>query len=133
METLTVPTFAAMVLQGAESAAPEEGSSPFGSPLFLVAVLAVLFYVVMLGPERKQRKRREAMLGALKKGDRVVTSSGLHASVAVVADDVVTLQVADGVRLKFTRSAIQTVVEAETENGKGKATKEAKGEAKAAS
>ncbi len=102
----------ALTLQEAPpDAAPAKPESPFSSLLFPLIVMGVLFYVIMLGPERKQRKKREEMLAALKKGDRVLTTSGMHGSVAMVTEDVVTLQVADGVRLRFTRSAIQSVVE----------------------
>jgi preprotein translocase subunit YajC len=64
----------------------------------------------MIGPERKQRKKREAMLAALGKGDKVMTTGGMYGSVAAVQDDVVTLQIADGVRVRFARSSIQSVL-----------------------
>jgi len=67
----------------------------------------------MIGPERKQRKKREAMLGTLKKGDKVMTTGGMFATVAGIQDDVVTLQVAEGVRMRFTRQAVQTIVSEE--------------------
>jgi len=76
----------------------------------MLAILAI-FWIVMIGPERKKRKAREAMLGALQKGDKVMTNGGMFGSVASVQDDVVTVQVADNVRIKFTRGAIQAVVE----------------------
>ena len=76
----------------------------------MVAILAI-FWIVMIGPERKKRKKREAMLGALQKGDKVMTNGGMYGSVASVQDDIVTVQVADNVRIKFSRGAIQTVLE----------------------
>jgi preprotein translocase subunit YajC len=77
----------------------------------LMPVLLVIgvFYFVMIGPERKQRKARERMLGALKKGDRVITTSGMHATVVGIQEDVLTLQADEGVRLKFNRGAVQSV------------------------
>ena len=105
---------------GAETAAPATGSAPApvsnpgASPLSGIAMplllCAVVFYFLVLGPERKQRKKREAMLKQLGKGDKVMTTGGLHASVVAVQDDVVTLQIADGVRARFSRTAIQTVI-----------------------
>jgi preprotein translocase subunit YajC len=76
-------------------------------PLLLCAVV---FYLLVLGPERKQRKKRDEMLNKLSKGDKVMTTGGLYASVVAVQDDVVTLQIADGVRARFARSAVQSVV-----------------------
>jgi len=87
------------------------GSGPAGlGMVWPMLIIFAIFYVVMIGPERKARKKREAMLGELKKGDHVVTSSGLHGTVAILAEDVITLQVDEGVRLRFSRAAIQTVV-----------------------
>jgi preprotein translocase subunit YajC len=97
---------------GAEPAQTEKPtSSPFGGFGFLpmVLIFAILWFV-MIGPERKNRKQREALLAGLKKGDEVMTSGGLYAKVASIQDDVVVLQIAEGVRAKYSRSAIQSVV-----------------------
>lgn len=98
--------------EGTEGA-PPQGQSPglFGGMWVPMILIFAVFYFVMIGPERKARKKREAMLAAMKKGDAVVTSSGMHGTIAALADDVVTLQVDEGVRLRFSRAAIQTVVE----------------------
>jgi preprotein translocase subunit YajC len=95
--------------------APDTDGATSGSPsmLPLFVGLAVVFYFVMIMPEKKKRKQREAMLGALKKGDHVMTTSGIYGSVVVAADDVVTVQVAEGVRMRFSRAAIQNVLEGE--------------------
>jgi preprotein translocase subunit YajC len=104
--------------ESAQTAAGGEGTPPpaqdpgiFGSMWFPMILIFAVFYFVMIGPERKARKKREAMLAAMKKGDQVVTSSGLHGTIAALADDVVTLSVDEGVRLRFSRAAIQTVSE----------------------
>lgn len=99
-------------LQAAEGAPAEAApTSPFSSMLWPLILILGIFWIVMIGPERKQRKKREEMLESLKKGDKVMLNSGLYAAVAQVQDDVVTLQVADGVRMRFNRSAVQTVLE----------------------
>ena len=74
----------------------------------LIAIFAI-FYFVLIGPERKNRKKREEMLMQIKKGDKVMTTGGMLATVAAVADDEITLQIADGVRARFTRAAVQSV------------------------
>jgi preprotein translocase subunit YajC len=91
----------------------ETPMSPCGSGGMMMPMLAILaiFWIVMIGPERKKRKAREAMLGALEKGDKVMTNGGMYGSVAAVQDDVITVQVADNVRIKFTRAAIQGVID----------------------
>jgi len=75
----------------------------------LIAIFGI-FYFVLIGPERKNRKKRDLMLKEIKKGDKVMTTGGMLASVAAVADDEIVLQIADGVRARFTRAAIQTVM-----------------------
>lgn len=92
---------------------PEEtaGGSLLGNlPLF--ALIFAVFYFVMIRPEQKNRRAREAMLGGLKKGDRVQTTGGLQGKVVQVQEDVVTLQVDDHVRLKYARAAVQTILSA---------------------
>lgn len=79
-------------------------------------IVGVLFFVLLILPERKKQKQRAAMLAAIKKGDRVMTSSGMFGTVVSLSEEVVVLQVADGVRLRFTRQAVQTVVEGEGES-----------------
>jgi preprotein translocase subunit YajC len=90
----------------------EGGPSPLAglTPWLLIGLV---IYIVLIAPERKNRKKREAMLQGLKKGDKVITTSGMYGSVAQVKEDVVTVQVADGVRLRFSRQAIQAVLEEE--------------------
>ena len=74
-------------------------------------LVGAIFWFVMIGPERKQRKKRAAMLTELGKGAKVMTTSGMIATVVQVQDDEVTLQAAEGVRLRFSLSAIQTVLD----------------------
>jgi preprotein translocase subunit YajC len=96
-------------------AQPGATESFFGGGMLvpLIACMAI-FYFFMIGPERKQRKKREQMLANLQKGMKVMTTGGLYGSVAQIQDQVVTLQIADGVRVRYALSAIQTVVEEET-------------------
>lgn len=99
---------------GSEQAPPPGGF--FNNPWVLPALLFGIFWFVVIGPERKAKRRRQEMLDGLKKGDQVLTTGGLFGSVAQVHDNgTVTLQVADGVRLKFSRSAVQGITESETE------------------
>jgi preprotein translocase subunit YajC len=88
---------------------PAGGGGGFGGFLpFLL--IGVVFWFLIIGPERKNRKKREVMLGALKKGDKVMTTGGLYGRVSELRDDVVILDTGD-VRLKFARAAIQGIVD----------------------
>jgi preprotein translocase subunit YajC len=76
--------------------------------LILVGFFAI-FYFLMIMPQRKQQKQRQAMLSSLKKGDKVITAGGMHGEVVELDDEDVRLKVADKVELKFSRSAVAKV------------------------
>jgi preprotein translocase subunit YajC len=92
--------------------APQEAPSGglLGTQLVPLVLIFVLFFFLLILPERKKQKHRQKMLDALKKGDRVVTSGGLHGTVVSATSDLVVLQAAENVRLRFSRTAIQGVV-----------------------
>lgn len=72
-------------------------------PLFIIFII---FYLVMILPMRRRQKKHQEMLAALTKGDRVVTTGGIYGTVVQVEGDVVTLKVADNVKLQVARGAI---------------------------
>lgn len=80
------------------------------SVLPIVAIFAV-FYFLLIRPQQKQRREREAMIQAIKKGDRIVTTGGMHATVMNLTEHTVMLRAADGVKLEFDRAAIGRVLE----------------------
>lgn len=88
---------------------PPPGGGLLGM-LVPMAVIIGIFYFIVILPERKKQKQRNAMLGAMKKGDKVMTSGGIFGQVAAIQDDEVTLQVDEGVRMRFARAAIQTII-----------------------
>ena len=111
------PTFAFLV-QADTSTPPGPAAPPglldaLGGMAVPMVLCVVVFWVFMIGPERKNRKKREEMLKALKKGDEVTTTGGMYGSVVQVQEGVVTLQVADGVRMRFALSAIGNVTSPE--------------------
>jgi preprotein translocase subunit YajC len=93
------------------------GPAPQGllsSPILLFAMLGLVMYFLMLRPQGKEKKQREAMLSAIKKNDRVVTIGGILGTVISVKDDEITLKVdeSSNTKITFTRSAIQRVTSA---------------------
>ena len=77
----------------------------------MIGMFAIMYFLI-IRPQQKQRKDREALLAAVKKGDRVVTSSGLFGTVVGLSEHTVTLKVAEQVKLEFERSAIGRIVPA---------------------
>ena len=74
---------------------------------FLPLVLIfVVFYFLLILPQQKRQKKLRAMLDALKKGDKVITSSGLWGTVTNLGKDSVTLQISDNTKVKIQRDHI---------------------------
>jgi len=80
------------------------------SNLLLFGTIIAIFYFMIIRPQQKREKERKAMLSALKKGDKVVTSGGIHGSVSGLDDKTVLVQIADNVKIKVDRGAITAVV-----------------------
>jgi preprotein translocase subunit YajC len=132
--TSLLPTI--LALQEAAPAGPagpaDAAGQPSGmNPIFLVLMMVGIFYFVVFMPERKARKRQQELLASLSKGDKVMTTSGMLGTIVQVLDDVVVLQVDEGVRLKFTRAAVQTKLDAPEgeKDGKGDTKARSKDEA----
>ena len=88
------------------------------SGMLPLLVIGVIFWFLLIGPERKRRKKQQQMISELKKGDEVITTAGLYGEVVQIQDQVVTLKVADGVRMKFSLQAVQGLVSGEEEPAK---------------
>lgn len=87
-------------------ATPPVGSG-FASFIPLILIF-VVFYFLLIRPQQKKAKEHQAFLGSLKKGDEVVTSGGIHGRITGLTDAVVTMEIADGVRIKVNRGSILT-------------------------
>ena len=89
----------------AEGAPPPMEGSPFITMGLLVAFLAI-FYVLTIRPQRKREKAQRDLLGALQKGDEVVTSGGIVGKITKVSEGFVVIEVSDKMELKFQRASI---------------------------
>jgi preprotein translocase subunit YajC len=74
-----------------------------------LVALVVLFYFLMIRPQQRKMKQHQAMLGALKRGDQVVLSSGMVGKVVRVEDKEVGLEIATGVTVKVVKAMISDV------------------------
>ena len=91
-------------------------SGILGSPLVMMIIVMGIFYVMLILPQQRQRKKTQAMLAALKNGDKVVTNSSIYGTVNGIDGDTVILKIADQVKIRILRSAIAQV-EAEENAG----------------
>lgn len=87
------------------------GGAAFLTSFAPFILIFALFYFLLIRPQQKRQKQHRQLLEALKKGDKVVTTGGLLGTVTAVTKEVLTLQVADSVRLKVLRTEIMGLQE----------------------
>jgi len=88
---------------GNQAASGQGGQIMAFLPLIL---LFAVFYFLLIRPQQKKAKTHKQFMENLKKGDRVVTSGGLYGTITGVADDAVTIEVAEKVRVKIMKGAV---------------------------
>jgi preprotein translocase subunit YajC len=94
--------------------APAGGDqSPFGFFIPMILIIVIMYFMIMR-PAQKRQKEHEKLLSSIDKGDKVVTSGGMHGTVHSVDDTTVIIMAADNVKLKFNKSAIASVVSSKT-------------------
>lgn len=99
----------------AQTTKPAGGAAqPPGLESLLVpfAIIAAIMYFIVIRPQSSEKKKRESMLSAIKKNDRVVTVGGILGTVLNVKDDEITLKVdeSSNTKITFTRSAISRIL-----------------------
>jgi len=77
-------------------------------PVFVI--IGVLFYVLLLRPQQRQRKEHQQLLGRIKTGDKVITVGGIHGLVTNVKNGTLVLKIAEGVKVEVSRDAIRAVI-----------------------
>lgn len=83
--------------------APAQGGILSMLPLVLIFIV---FYFLLIRPQQKKAKEQQQFLSALEKGQQVVTSGGIHGKITGLTDKVVTLEIADNVRIKVSRAYV---------------------------
>lgn len=89
----------------ADAAAVPAAPNPLTSLVPFLLIFAI-FYFLMIRPQKKRLQEEQAMLGALAKGDEVVTKSGFLGTVAGLTEKIVTLEIAEGLKIKVLRGQI---------------------------
>ena len=98
--------------------APQGGSGAGGgsmvSTFVMFGAIFLIFYFMIIRPQQKRAKERAKLLSSIEKGDKVITSGGVHGTVAGVEEKTILLQVTENVKLKIERSAISTILNRDT-------------------
>jgi preprotein translocase subunit YajC len=82
-----------------------EGGGGFSTFIPLI-LMFVIFYFLLIRPQQKKTKEHRQMVSSLKKGDRIVTSGGLHGRITGLSDAILTVEIADKVRVKIARGNV---------------------------
>ncbi len=88
------------------------GGGMGGNIVFFLALFAIMYFV-LIRPQQKQAKEQQTLMAGLKKGDDVVTSSGLLGKIFAVDDKVISLEISNGVKVRMLKSSVQARVNIE--------------------
>ncbi len=85
------------------------GEGGMGGMLVPLLLMFAVFYFLLIRPQQKRQKEHQRMVSELKKGDKVITSGGIHGVISAVKDQTITVKVADNVKLEVSRSNVSGV------------------------
>ena len=83
-----------------------------GNPLFSflpIILIFVVFYFLLIRPQKKAQEEHKKMIASLKKNDEVITTGGIHGTIANVKEATLTLKVDDSVKIEVQKSSIASV------------------------
>ena len=78
--------------------------------LLVMAAIFVMFYLVLWRPQQKKQKEHQTLISKLSAGDEVVTTGGLLGKITDVGDSFITLEIADGVRIKVQKFQVSALM-----------------------
>ncbi len=89
---------------------PAQEGPPLLIQFFPFLIILVMFYFLLIRPQQKKMKEHRAMVDALKSGDKVIVGGGIHGVVTNLKEGVITVRIADSVKIDVERSSVTTVV-----------------------
>jgi len=104
-----ITLFSNSILVSALVAQAEPQEASIWPSIWMMGLIILVFYFIVISPQRKEAKARENMRNKLQKGDEVVTVGGMHGQVYSVDKDTVTLRLGGKVEIDFDKSAIRDI------------------------
>jgi preprotein translocase subunit YajC len=99
------------VAQDAGGGAAGGGPAGFlGNPMILMVAMLAIFYFLLIRPQQRRQKEHKQMLANLQKGDTIFTAGGLRGRITGLDENVVTIEIAERVRVKVNRSSVGGLV-----------------------
>lgn len=103
---------------------PAGGAQPsMLEALFPFVIMFVILYFVLLRPQMRKQKEHQSFVTALKRGDEIITQTGILGRIEGITDQFVTLEIADGVRIKMLRTQVAGSAQAVIQNAQKESTK----------
>lgn len=103
--------FAADVWAMSAPEGQEGKGSGGGFALFMPMILVFLiFYFLLIRPQAKQQRKHQSLLKELKRGDLIITSSGIHGKIISVTDTTVGVEIAENIRIKMEKKQVSQII-----------------------
>ncbi len=83
--------------------------------IIMIVMMFAVFYFLIIRPQQKQRKKHQDLVKSLKRGDTVITNSGIFGEIVAIDDGSVTLEIAKNTRVKMLKGYVGGLANAETE------------------
>ena len=100
---------------GQSGAGAAQGSGGFSAFVPLILMFAI-FYFLLIRPQQKKTKEHREMVSNIKKGDRIITSGGIHGRITAVSEATMTVEIADKVRIKLARGNVTALVKSASQS-----------------
>ncbi len=94
----------------AGAAGGQQGGNPYQGIIMLVMMFAI-FYFLLIRPQQKKARMHKELVDSLKIGDTVITVGGIYGKVVAIQDDVLSVEIATGVKIRITRSSVVSVAQ----------------------
>jgi preprotein translocase subunit YajC len=88
----------------------EGGGGSLISTIIMFGAIFAIFYFMIIRPQQKRAKEREKLLSNIEKGDKIITSGGVHGTIVGLEDKTALIEIATNVKIKIERSAIGSVI-----------------------
>lgn len=101
-----------------QGGAASPGSAGGLASFIPLVLMFVIFYFLLIRPQQKKAKEHKEMIAAIKKGDRIITSGGIHGQITAVDDTTLTVEISDKVRVKLNRANVAGVIQTQASPAK---------------
>ena len=83
-----------------------QGGGSMITTLVMFGAIILIMYFLMIRPQQKRQKEHQKMLNELKKGDKIITTAGIHGTITDIDGNTYSIQIADNVRINIEKSAV---------------------------